>query len=220
MSNPCTIPVKEEDPWGDNLWMSQHEQHLLLAKESEPDVIFIGDTVLNYLGQTQTWRELFEPLHCINFSIGFEKIQNTLWRIEDVVILVGSNNVSDSPENIADGIIELVRVVQSKLPSAYIVLTELLPRGRNRNPLWEKFFAVNKLLKDSLSDRLSDRSRLEFISHDISDLVSDDRISAGDFFDFLRLTESGSRKVFGPIHDIIVQLLSEDEKEKDLSPVE
>ncbi|KAI5693204.1 hypothetical protein M8J75_010891 [Diaphorina citri] len=182
MSNPCTIPVKEEDPWGDNLWMSQHEQHLLLAKESEPDVIFIGDTV--------------------------------------VVILVGSNNVSDSPENIADGIIELVRVVQSKLPSAYIVLTELLPRGRNRNPLWEKFFAVNKLLKDSLSDRLSDRSRLEFISHDISDLVSDDRISAGDFFDFLRLTESGSRKVFGPIHDIIVQLLSEDEKEKDLSPVE
>ncbi|KAI5708699.1 hypothetical protein M8J76_001434 [Diaphorina citri] len=199
MSNPCTIPVKEEDPWGDNLWMSQHEQHLLLAKESEPDVIFIGDTVLNYLGQTQTWRELFEPLHCINFSIGFEKIQNTLWRIEDgildnikpkvVVILVGSNNVSDSPENIADGIIELVRVVQSKLPSAYIVLT------------------VN-------------RSRLEFISHDISDLVSDDRISAGDFFDFLRLTESGSRKVFGPIHDIIVQLLSEDEKEKDLSPVE
>lgn len=244
MSNPCSDPVKPEDVYGDNLWLSQHERHLLLTKESEPDVIFIGDTVISFLGQTQTWHDLFEPLHCLNFGIGSEKLQNTLWRIQDgildnikpkvVVILAGTNNTDDSPENIADSIIEIVKQVQSKLPSAYIVLMELLPRGRHRNPLWAKFTSVNSLLKVRASSAPLDKSRLEFITHDYSDLIlredseksdsdesrSSDQISASDFFDYIRLSDSGARKVFGPIHDIVLQLLGEDERDKDLSPVE
>uniref|UniRef100_A0A8D8QW89 Platelet-activating factor acetylhydrolase IB subunit beta n=1 Tax=Cacopsylla melanoneura TaxID=428564 RepID=A0A8D8QW89_9HEMI len=232
MSNPCTEPVKPDDFWGDNLWMSQHERHLLLAKESEPDVIFIGDTVISFLSQTRTWSELFEPLHCLNFGIGFEKIQNTLWRIQDgildnikprvVVIMVGSNNTGDSPEHIAHGILELTKLVQTKLPNAYIVLQELLPRGHRRNPLWEKFFAVNALLKAAVSGS-GGKSRIEFIQNDMGELTANDTLSASDFFDFLRLSESGARKVFGPVSDIIVQLLNETEDKqdgKDLSPTE
>ncbi|KAL1449335.1 hypothetical protein WDU94_000530 [Cyamophila willieti] len=133
--------------------------------------------------------------------------------------MVGTNNTADSPDHIADGILELVNLVQSKLPNSYIVLLELLPRGQRRNPLWEKFFAVNALLKEKVS-RSSGKARIEFIQHDMAELISDESlISASDFFDFLRLSESGARKVFGPVSDIIVQLLSENEG-KDLSPTQ
>jgi hypothetical protein len=38
------------------------------------------------------------------------------------VILVGTNNTEDSAENIADGILELIRLVQTKQPQADVVV--------------------------------------------------------------------------------------------------
>lgn len=32
---------------------------------------------------TDTWVELFAPLHCLNFGIHRDKIENVLWRIQN-----------------------------------------------------------------------------------------------------------------------------------------
>lgn len=45
-----------------------------------------------------------------------------------VVILAGTNN-SGSPEEIAEGILEIVNVVRDKQPEAYIVLLVRIPFG-------------------------------------------------------------------------------------------
>jgi len=49
---------------------------------------------------------------------------------------------------------------------------------------------------------------------------SDGTISHHDMFDYLNLTNSGSKKIFEPVHDLLSQILNENEPEKDLTPSE
>lgn len=53
------------------------------SKNKEPDVLFIGDSLIARLQQSIVWSELFEPLHCLNFGIGSDTTQNVLWRLEN-----------------------------------------------------------------------------------------------------------------------------------------
>ena len=48
----------------------------------------------------------------------------------------------------------------------------------------------------------------------------DGTISHHDMFDYLHLTNTGYVKAFEPLHEILLQLLSENEPEKDLTPSE
>lgn len=64
----------------------QHKRFLSECREKDPDVIFIGDCVLETLQHTQTWNQYFAPLHSLNFSIYSDQTQNTLWRIQNGVL--------------------------------------------------------------------------------------------------------------------------------------
>ena len=102
--NPCTIPTICQDLEGDDRWSSivstetcvqkichnpikkiciypQHKRFIQDSKEKDPDVIFIGDCILESLQFTEYWNESFAPLHCLNFSIRSDQTQNVLWRI-------------------------------------------------------------------------------------------------------------------------------------------
>lgn len=71
-------------------------------------------------------------MHSLNFSIRGDCCENVLWRIENgeldnvkpkiVVLHVGTNNVNNKAEEIADGIYEIVQRIRSRLPDTYIVL--------------------------------------------------------------------------------------------------
>ncbi|XP_025829874.1 platelet-activating factor acetylhydrolase IB subunit beta homolog [Agrilus planipennis] len=130
--NPCIIPTPVEDVDGDQRWMSIHNRFLSETREKDPDVIFIGDSILQALQHTDLWNELFAPLHCLNFGIHRDKIQNVLWRIKNgeldnvkpkvIVLHVGTNNHINTPEQIVEGIIETIHVIQEKQPGIYIVV--------------------------------------------------------------------------------------------------
>lgn len=49
----------------------------------EPDVLFVGDSLIERLQYSIVWSEFFEPLHCLNFGIGGDTTQNVLWRLEN-----------------------------------------------------------------------------------------------------------------------------------------
>lgn len=102
------------------------------CREKDPDVIFIGDCIFETLQHTETWNLYFAPLHCLNFSIYEDQTQNVLWRLKNgeldnvkpkiVVLLVGTNNVQNTAEEVAEGIFEIVKTIRDKLADAYIVL--------------------------------------------------------------------------------------------------
>jgi lysophospholipase L1-like esterase len=70
--------------------------------------------------------------------------------------MIGSNNSADpgqSPENIADGIAEIVKVVRSRLPKARILLLSILPRWYTRTPEVERAAATNQLVSKFADNR-------------------------------------------------------------------
>ena len=53
------------------------------ARELEPDVILIGDSLLANLQSTELWESWFAPLHTMNLAIGGDQTQHVLWRLHD-----------------------------------------------------------------------------------------------------------------------------------------
>lgn len=65
---------------------SQHSRLLAETKEKEPDVIFIGDQIIQELQQRPIWNDIFEPLHSLNLGISHDCTENVLYRIQDGVL--------------------------------------------------------------------------------------------------------------------------------------
>lgn len=84
------------------------------------------------LQHTEVWNELFTPLHCLNFGIHRDKIENVLWRIQNgeldnakpkvIVLHVGTNNHTNTPEEIAEGVLEIINAIRDKHQDVYIVV--------------------------------------------------------------------------------------------------
>lgn len=95
-------------------------------------------------------------------------------------------------------------------------LQDLLPRGQHPNPLRERNAATNKLVRS----KVAGMNCVQAVSADKGLLQPDDSISHHDMPDYLHLSEAGYRKAFEPVYELLLQLLSEGEEEKDLTPSE
>ncbi|XP_023016400.1 platelet-activating factor acetylhydrolase alpha [Leptinotarsa decemlineata] len=221
------VPISSEfESDGDNRWISIHNRFLSETREKDPDVIFIGDSIIQALQHTDVWNEFFAPLHCLNFGIHGDTIEKVLWRITHgeldhvkprvIVLHVGTNDHSLTAEGIRYGILDIICEIKQKHSDVYIVVPTLLPRGQHPNPVREKLAKVNELLKSSLNGR----SKVQLVEIDKGFIQPDGTISHHDMHDYLLLTNSGSKKAFEPVYELLVQLLNESEIEKDLTPSE
>ncbi|XP_028451292.1 platelet-activating factor acetylhydrolase IB subunit alpha2 isoform X2 [Perca flavescens] len=223
--NPAAVAQPVEDAQGDDRWMSQHTRFVQECKDAEPDVLFVGDSMVQLMQQFEVWRELFSPLHALNFGIAGDTTCNVLWRLQNgelenicpkvVVLWVGTNNHEHTAEQVAGGILAIAQLLTSRLPKAKIVVLGLLPRGERPNPLREKNMAVNGYLRSWLP-RLG-RAQLLDVSGDF--VHSDGAISLQDMFDFLHLTPTGYRTMAKPLSDLLLQILEETPEERQVSPI-
>lgn len=92
----------------------------------------------------------------------------------------------------------------------------LLPRGQNPNLLRDRNAEVNKLVHS----KVSAVPKCEIVAIDKGFIQPDGTISHHDMHDYLHLTNSGYSKAFEPVYELLLQLLSEGETEKDLTPSE
>ncbi|KAJ8256540.1 hypothetical protein COCON_G00186920 [Conger conger] len=213
--NPAAVPVPVQDVQGDGRWMSQHTRFVQECKDAE------GWELV----QCSVWRELFSPLHAINFGIAGDTTCNVLWRLQNgelqnirpkvVVVWVGTNNHEHTAEQVAGGILAIAQHLISCLPQAKVVVLGLLPRGERPNPLRAKNTTVNGLLRSWLP-RLGST---QFLDVSAGFVHSDGTISTGVMFDFLHLTASGYRSVAKPLSDLLLQLLDETPEERRASLV-
>jgi len=225
--NTAAIAKPCEDVQGDSRWMSQHNRFVLEAKEREPEVLFIGDSLVRDMGVIELWKSMFEQLHCLNFGIGGDQTQNVLWRIQNgelenlapkvVVLLIGTNNHGHTAEEVVGGIVEIVRVIQQKQPDTHVIVMGIPPRGENPNPLREKIAAINASLASELK-KLTNKSDCTFLPTDPALFVnSDGRISATDMYDYLHLTREGYTKLCEPLLEAIQLLLKDFLKVENIS---
>ncbi|XP_077985572.1 platelet-activating factor acetylhydrolase IB subunit alpha1-like [Glandiceps talaboti] len=212
--NPAAIPVPVEDVQGDNRWMSVHKRYVNESHDKEPDVVFIGDSLIQQMAQTDIWFKWFVPMHSLNFGIGGDATQHVLWRIENgeiddikpklVVVQVGTNNHGHTAEQVVGGIKAIVESITNKQPQAQLFLMGIPPRGLNPNPLREKIKKIN----EALPNMLKSFANTQFIECDPGFIQVDGTIDHNDMFDYLHFTRQGYEKFCTPLYEAMTNLLS------------
>ena len=106
------------------------------------DLIFIGDSITaGWQGAGKAvWTQFYVPRHVLNFGIGGDKTQNVLWRLENIdvkdlrpkvaVILIGTNNRMNKPQEIADGVKAVLDKTQATFPGVKIILVSIMSNKR------------------------------------------------------------------------------------------
>ncbi|KAK7082528.1 Platelet-activating factor acetylhydrolase IB subunit beta [Halocaridina rubra] len=216
--NSAAVPTPIEDVQGDGRWLSMHNRFVSQAREMEPDVVFVGDSLVANLQSTDLWEKWFAPMHSLNFGIGGDQTQHVLWRLKNgelecikpkaVVVLVGTNNHGHSASEVAGGITEICLTIREKQPKAYITVLTLLPRGEKPNPLREKNSQVNALIKEAIKN--IELCQVVNINRDL--VLGDGSIDHRDMYDYLHLTWQGYRRAFEPVYELLTQLLQENEE--------
>ena len=98
--------------------MKHFQEHNFLLQQSSPKILLIGDSLISNLSRyPDIWKSHFSKHNTLNFGIPGDKVQNILWRINNlnfskinsikyVFILGGTNNIDhNSPEEIVNSLI-------------------------------------------------------------------------------------------------------------------
>lgn len=203
--NSSLVPVPRDFPTN---WISRHEAYVAEAKRGGVDLLFLGDSITDGWrwgnGGSKIWPQLYAPRHAANFGIGYDRIQNVLWRIENgeldgirpkvVVLLIGTNNSGNEdngqPRNttpeIIEGVSNLVRQIQFRLPQAKILLLGIFPRGVKTDPIREQVKAVNAGIS-----KLDDGGKVKFLDLGEKFLAPDGTLSRDIFPDLLHPNAKG-----------------------------
>uniref|UniRef100_A0A914ULM3 SGNH hydrolase-type esterase domain-containing protein n=1 Tax=Plectus sambesii TaxID=2011161 RepID=A0A914ULM3_9BILA len=207
-------PVARTNKFGDNRWIDLHELFVAEAKDKEADVLFIGDDHIALLEQSEIFKELFAPLHCLCFGALGDRTSNLLWRIENgeldnitpkvIVVSIGGFNYGSSSAEILSAIHTIAQLISAKQPSANIFVMKLLPCGKMPNPWRDTAREVN----DGLEATLSTLSNVKAIDSDPSLVGSDGSVDHHDMFDFAHLTQLGYRKTFEMVHVAVTGALN------------
>jgi lysophospholipase L1-like esterase len=205
--NTAMVPVPRDFPTN---WIARHEEYVAVAKKGDVDLLFLGDSITDGWrwgnGGSKIWPEMYEPRHAANFGIGWDRIQNVLWRVENgeleniqpkvVVLLIGTNNTGNeddgrprntTPEIIA-GISNLTSRIQSRVPGSKILLLGLFPRGEKSDPICAQVKAVNAGLAG-----LASGDRIKFLDLGDKFLAPDGTLSRDLFPDLLHPNARGYR---------------------------
>ncbi len=183
---PADVPVFRTDPNS----LVAHAQLINKAKQGGIDVYFEGDSITrrwdatDYPNLLANWKQNFFGWNAADFGWGGDQTQNILWRLENgeldgvnpkvVVLLAGTNNVGGrytggeadaKVDDVTRGLQAIVRAIQSKAPTATILLMGIFPRNDNMalNPIIDringnlsKFADGQKVRYLNVNDKLAD----------------------------------------------------------------
>ncbi len=113
------------------------------------DVIFIGDSITAFwlTAGKPIWDARYAPLHALDFGVSGDKTQNVLWRLNNMslqdlkpkvaVVMIGTNNLDNSPHEIADGVKAVLATTQLTFPGVKIILTSIMPNRRAQDKMMD-----------------------------------------------------------------------------------
>ena len=131
------------------------EDYLATKKGKPCDVIFIGDSItMNWRwgAGREVWKKFYEA-RAVDFGQSWDTTQNTLWRLKNLdikglnpkvaVILIGTNNFKDKPEDVAAGVKAVADTTRTLFGGVKIIFVSILPNGRAK----ETMEAANKIIR-------------------------------------------------------------------------
>ena len=161
VEDPMSQPMLGGDGDDTAAWAEQSYADIRrqLKAAATSDVLFLGDSHINYLSQigAEVFKEKFGSVPNVNFGLKGDTTSQLLYRLRSQVLLrgtqakkivlqIGTNNValSNDVDAITRGITAVVSEIRTRVPEARIVLTSILPR---------RTAAENKVI-NKVNDRL------------------------------------------------------------------
>jgi lysophospholipase L1-like esterase len=147
-------------------WMARHNKMNERVKQGNVDLVFIGDSITQGWegGGKKVWEKFYGKRNAVNLGISGDRTQHVIWRLQNgnltgiapklAVIMIGTNNSgTNTPEDIADGVKEIVKVLQAKTPRTKILILGVFPRGpdaaNKQRQVNEKTNAIIKTFADN-----------------------------------------------------------------------
>ena len=159
---PPATTVPNADHFNDRPeYRTSWEDYQTVMQGRAADLIFIGDSI------TQQWRwgqgkpvwEKHYATRALNFGQGGDQTQHVLWRLRHLdvrryapriaVVMIGTNNLNDPPEDIAAGVKAVIATTREVFPGIKVVLVSILPSKR----AFAKMNAVNALIRPICDER-------------------------------------------------------------------
>lgn len=202
-----TTPVTQDRDHATYNWQDRHTEILARNQIFQPDVVFIGDSIIHFWGGEPkaprvwagtAWTNCFAGFKVTNMGFGWDRTENVLWRLDNgeldgikpkvIIIKIGTNNTSvkNSPEDIAAGIEAICATAHKKVPSAKILLLGILPR-HDEIPGHSATVPVNQLLHQ----RLGDVDYLTYCDFDAAFRLPDGTVNPDLFRDGVHVNEVG-----------------------------
>ncbi|MEI9961997.1 MAG: GDSL-type esterase/lipase family protein [Limisphaerales bacterium] len=124
--NTAIIPVPRTDS-------ATNRQALVLQRAKEApgdyDIEFIGDSITQgWEGAGKNiWQAFYGQRKVINMGVGGDRTQHVLWRFENgqldgikakvAVVMIGTNNRSDTPGQVLEGVTAIVQQIRVRQPA-------------------------------------------------------------------------------------------------------
>ena len=130
--------------------------------------LLIGDSIIAGLSRcSYIWKRYFKPLNAINCGIGEDRVDNILWRcqnlplrshLQNAVFMCGTNNIQhNSVEDILDGIVEIALSLRRKYHPIAIFVCGRLHRDNN--------WSINRLFIYEINNCQSKLNSINFFKH-------------------------------------------------------
>ncbi len=201
-TTPC---VQSREP-GNYNWEERHRLIKSLNIKHPPEIVILANSIIHFWGglprasiarDPDTWARIFTPMGIRNMAFGWDRIENTLWRVyhgeldgikaNTIFIMIGTNNLHlNTDDEILEGHKYLIQAIQSRQEGAQITIFGLLPR---RN--FEKRIA---LLNQKIA-RLSGTLNIRYRDIGRTFLNDQGKLEESLFSDGLHPNEKGYKKL-------------------------
>jgi lysophospholipase L1-like esterase len=160
----------------------RHLGFVEVAKQGNIDLLLHGDSITDWWVQGDANKAIFEKyfggIRTANFAIAGDTTQGVLWGLANgegqgfqpkaVMLMIGTNNSSNTGPEIAEGVGAVVHEMRKDFPNAKILLLAIFPRGVPGDPIRDKIAEANRIIS-----RLDDQKHVFFM--DIGPKFLDDK---------------------------------------------
>lgn len=199
-------PVNRDGESWAAAWTGRHEELNERLRRGRVDLLFVGDSITHYWEPTElwprdggeVWERYYGTRNAVNFAIAGDCTGHVLWRLEHgdfehiaprvAVVLIGTNNYRfNTEQQIADGIIAVVKTLRKHLPRTRVLLLAQFPRGEKPgDPARDVLARVSRL-----SAEIADGEWVHYLDISREFLDEDGRLGRDVMPDFLHLSEKG-----------------------------
>lgn len=137
------------------------EAEVAAMKGNPCDLIFVGDSITQGWLQRgkDVWAKHYASRRALDFGVGADATQHTLWRLEHMdvaafrpkvaVLMIGTNNTPNPPDEIAAGVKAVLEKTRQTFPGVKVILMSILPNARAN----EQMAAVNAITRTYANGR-------------------------------------------------------------------